>query len=427
MSVGAGSPSWWHTTATHAQAEPSPPTALPRRVDCAVVGGGVSGLGAAAAIAEAGRSVVLLEQHEPAAGASGRNAGFLLRGAADNYAAACRQWGRERARFVWRWTEDNLRALIDAGGSAAPGFEQRPSCLVAMEDQERQDIEASIVLLREDGFAVERLGPGDDRATDSLWSNGDPLVGLINPGDACCQPVELVRTLRARADALGVRCVSGARVLSLKEGSGGVAVHHEHGVLHAGACVVCTNAAIPTLLPGCLGRIEANRGQMLACAAPGVRLDRCYYLNYGADYVRQLTDGTVLIGGRRSTNEAGERTTRAEAEEPVQSAIEALLERLLGVRVGASARVLHRWAGTMGFTPDHLPLVGAVPGRGSVVVCGGFTGHGMSMGYLCGRHAAAVALGREGVHPAFDPGRFAALDASGGPAGATRPAGSPTR
>ena len=34
-----------------------------------------------------------------------------MRGAADNYAAAIRDWGHERARTIWRWTEENLLAL----------------------------------------------------------------------------------------------------------------------------------------------------------------------------------------------------------------------------------------------------------------------------------------------------------------------------
>ena len=51
------------------------------------------------------------------------------------------------------------------------------------------------------------------------------------------------------------------------------------------------------------------------------------------------------------------------------------LERHLR-QLGVEEPVTHRWAGTMGFTDDELPLVGAVPGMPGVYVCGGYTGHG---------------------------------------------------
>jgi glycine/D-amino acid oxidase-like deaminating enzyme len=49
--------------------------------------------------------------------------------------------------------------------------------------------------------------------------------------------------------------------------------------------------------------------------------------------------------------------------------------------LGVEEPVTHRWAGTMGFTDDELPLVGAVPGLPGVYVCGGYTGHGWAFAF----------------------------------------------
>jgi glycine/D-amino acid oxidase-like deaminating enzyme len=48
--------------------------------------------------------------------------------------------------------------------------------------------------------------------------------------------------------------------------------------------------------------------------------------------------------------------------------------------------VTHRWAGTMGFSDDALPLVGVAPGSRRIHVCGG-TGHGLGFAI-----SAAIAL-----------------------------------
>jgi len=58
-----------------------------------------------------------------------------------------------------------------------------------------------------------------------------------------------------------------------------------------------------------------------------------------------------------------------------------------------------RWAGTMGFSPDGLPLIGPVGGASSPWFCGGFTGHGMSMGYQAAHEAVDAML--EGREPMF--------------------------
>ena len=38
------------------------------------------------------------------------------------------------------------------------------------------------------------------------------------------------------------------------------------------------------------------------------------------------------------------------------------------------------WAGYLTETADYLPLLGRMPGRSKVWVCGGFNGHGMPVG-----------------------------------------------
>jgi glycine/D-amino acid oxidase-like deaminating enzyme len=51
----------------------------------------------------------------------------------------------------------------------------------------------------------------------------------------------------------------------------------------------------------------------------------------------------------------------------------------------------------MGFTADGLPLVGGLPGGERIVMCGGYTGHGMGFAAECA--AIAVALIVDGVPP----------------------------
>ena len=65
-------------------------------------------------LARRGFDAVLVERSHLAAGASGRNAGFLLAGVADCYAEAVRIYGREKAREVWNITNENQDRMLEA-------------------------------------------------------------------------------------------------------------------------------------------------------------------------------------------------------------------------------------------------------------------------------------------------------------------------
>lgn len=358
--------------------------------DLAIVGAGIAGLSAALTAGRRGLSTVILERERPGAGASGRNAGFLIRGAADNYALAAREWGRDRAATVWRITEENHRLLRSLGVGALDGYRQLGSCVVALEPVELGELRESLDMLREDGFEAEWIEPGASR--DNLWQSGRALGGLLNPGDAICSPVELLGLLEASL-APTVNLVVGGEVMSIAPGPGGLHVSSRTHRVRAERVLICTNAYSGSLLPSLADLVTPRRGQLLQIAADGASLDHAYYANRGSEYFRPGPEGTLLVGGCRTYFADQELGLDDRVTEPVQSALERFASEVLGVR----GRVLARWAGTMGFSPDGLPLVGPVPVEGipdgSVWFCGGFTGHGMSMAHKVAADAVDQMLG----------------------------------
>src|SRR5437899_1034454 len=68
--------------------------------DVVVVGAGIAGIATAYPLARAGARPLVLEARSVAEAASGRNAGFLLAGVADDFVVAVRRYGEDRARRV---------------------------------------------------------------------------------------------------------------------------------------------------------------------------------------------------------------------------------------------------------------------------------------------------------------------------------------
>jgi gamma-glutamylputrescine oxidase len=330
------------------------PGSLPDSTDVLVIGGGITGVSLMRHLSARGMQGVLVERDHLAAGASGRNAGFLLAGVAESYAAAVRTYGRSDAREIWGLTVENHDRQIEAAGDAEVGHLRSGSAILASGTEEARELEESAELLREDGF-------------EASWDGNV----LLNPRDGEVYPTKLVGALAARAPSGSIR--EGVEVTAVE--SGGL-VRAGDAECRAGVVILATNAYTPQLVPQV--EIEPNRAQMLATEPERARVtEHPTYSHYGYRYWRQLHSGEVLIGGWRDTSMATEVTYEAEPTTGIQEHLDE------GVRgLGVRGRVTHRWAGTMGFTKTGLPLVGPVEGLKNVYLCAGFNGHGMGFAFM---------------------------------------------
>jgi gamma-glutamylputrescine oxidase len=366
--------------------EPSPERPSRRAggdgVDVAVVGGGVTGCACALALARAGRRVRVYDGREIAGGASGRNGGFALRGGAAAYGVSAEAIGRERTIEYWRATEQALDRIEAVAGDA---LDRTGSLRLAADETERDELRAEYEALREDGFDAEwreELPP----PLDGLFA-----AAIFHPRDGALQPARLVRRLAALAVDAGAEIREGERVDSVAD-------------LPVRQVVVCTDGYPSGLLGALEGLIIPTRGQMIATEPIPERLFPCpHYSRHGFDYWQQREDGRILAGGFRDTALTEEFTTSEETTPEIQAALERFVAELVGWPVVAT----HRWAGLFGFVPDLLPVVGRVPGEDGLWVAGGYSGHGMVLGFLCGGLVADAIVGRESpLLDLFDPSRL---------------------
>jgi gamma-glutamylputrescine oxidase len=350
-----------------------------------VVGGGVSGLSCARTLAQAGLGVRLLEARRVGSGASGRNGGFALRGLALPYAI-------HRNAALMRLTDEGLERMADLAGDA---FHRAGSLYVAADQEELALVRAEHEALSADGFEGEWV------EAEALPTALSPhyVGGLFHPHDGLLEPGRWSRRLAELAAATGVEIHEESRALELD----GTVVRTAGGSVAADAVVLATDGYTHGLLPELDELVAPARNQVLAT----VPLDERYfepavYARHGYDYWQQTPGGRIVLGGRRDVALETE-TTREEATTAlVQGELEGLLERLLG-HVPA---VTHRWAGLLGFTPDRLPLVGALPGREGVWCALGYSGHGNVLALVCGEGVAHALLGRPDTRlAAFSPGR----------------------
>ena len=114
------------------------------------------------------------------------------------------------------------------------------------------------------------------------------------------------------------------------------------------------------------------------------------YSHDGFFYLRQTREGVLLAGGARHLHEKEEEGFEEAVTEAVQRDIEGYVRGYFPL--AQDMHVAQRWSGTMGFSPDHLPVVGELPGIPGSYWAGGFTGHGMAYGFRFGKMLAEAVL-----------------------------------
>lgn len=357
-------------------------TGLPRlegdvSADVCVVGLGGSGLACIGELRRMGASVVGVDAGMVAGGAAGRNGGFLLAGSYHFYHDAVAASGRDRALAIYRAT----LAEMDRITAETPDAVRRVGSLrIAASDEEVEDCRAQLAAMQADGLAVE-------------WYQGAEGTGLLVPSDGAYDPLLRCRTLASRLAAEGARLFEHSPAAEPRPGE----VVTPAGRVRCDRVIVAVDGRLERLVPALAGRVRTARLQMVATAPlPEIRFPRPVYMRYGFEWWQQLPDGRIALGGFRDQGGEPEWTADAEPCDTVQGMIQGFLRDTLGI----DAPVTHRWAASVGYTDDGLPVLAEVaPG---VWACGGYSGTGNVIGALCGRAAAQLALtGSSGIAPLF--------------------------
>jgi glycine/D-amino acid oxidase-like deaminating enzyme len=375
-----------------------PPLAGDVRADVCVVGGGIGGIAAAWHLAARGISAAVLEARTVASGASGRNGGFFIAGAAPLYDEACALFGRERAARVHAATIATQREMLAVAQEvgAAGHFRIVGMLRLAVDEAEALSVRAQHAALAADGFPGELVAEADLPA--ALARPG--RIGLFTPGDGAVHPARWVRALAAAAERRGTRIFEGTRVAGPPQVDGdGVLVRTEGGAVRAQRALVALDGGLAGLVPAAAG-VRSRRLNMLATAPAPERLPCPVYARHGHEYAQQLPDGRVALGGFSDLDGAASYTDREELSAPVQERLDFYLRDELDVH----APVTHRWVGLVGYSERPLPVCGPVPGTdGRVTAIGGYNGTGHVQAFLAARLAVAELLGEPEPGPRLYP------------------------
>lgn len=357
--------------------------------DVAILGAGFTGLAAALALAENGRSVVVVDAAEPGWGASGRNNGQIIPGLKldpDEVVARC---GERIGERLVQWSGEapaRTFALIERhkipcnpvrAGWIQPAYTERDIAIITHRHGQWRRRGVNAVML-DRGQLPAMLGTP---AFFGAWL--DPRGGTIHP-------LNYARGLARVAMDGGAQLFARAKVDRLQRVGEAWRLETADGRVEARQVIVATNAYTEDLVPGLRRSIVPLRtAQVATRPLPDSIRKTILPGRQGASDTRRLltsfrlsTDGRLMMGGSGATGGAH---TPALLHHLHRSAKE------LFAHLGP-LEWEYGWSGYLALTPDHLPHIHE-PARGMVVALG-CNGRGIAISTAMGGLLAERLLGR---------------------------------
>jgi len=358
----------------------TPPLDGDASADVAIIGGGFTGCSAALHLALKGKSAIVLEAEESGRGGSGRNAGLVNAG-------------------LWLDPEEVVRRAGPTHGERmVAGLDKAPERV--FEIVERYDIDCDLVRKGVIKGAHSPAGMRELEEHARQWQarganvevvdrariaelTGIPTLhgGIVDHRSASIQPLSYVRGLAGAAIQEGARIHTGTRATKLEQTGDGWRVTTPGGTVSAGSVVLATNAYSDDLWPG-VKESTIPVGCFFYASEPMGENMRNTVLPAGhgmydtqkvMTFSRRDRDHRLIFGSLGYPPRANPERASAWAN------------RFLGRRFPQmrGAKFTYRWAGTIGFTPDHIPRLHE-PAPGLYVPLG-YNGRGIAPGTFWGR------------------------------------------
>jgi len=411
MATHSPHPSFWLANLERTQL----PSAedLPESVDVVVIGGGLTGVSTAYWLSSLGIEALLLEKGKLSSGATGRNGGHIVADSDTDFAVAIQQQGLAEAKAILSFSRENFRQLHEFVEAHQVECDFRTNDLVslALNAEQAAYLKQSCELMAAHGLISDFW----DTQEVTVRTQSDAFcAGLRMSGHGQLWPAKLVIALAQQAIQQGAKLATHTLVKHVERHAVHITVRTDRGDVQTKAVVYATNALAYHLLPELKDIIKPVRGQALA-TAPAPRLwDFDWLANDGYEYAIQRVDGRIIFGGMRWRSPSKEEYIEDDVsiDHRVSQGLQAFLsDKFEPLR---DIKIEYEWTGIMGFTPDEQPLIGELPHRPGEYIAAGFTGNGMSLGFLAGKVLAELIAGREGapIPAAFAPRRFSGTDVS---------------
>lgn len=361
-----------------------------RTCDVVIIGGGFTGLSAAAHLAKAGTNVVLIEAHRFGDGASGRNGGQLGTGQRAWAEEMEAEYGFSRAKALFDLAEEAKAYLLEFTAANQIDIDYMPGQLsVAHKPRYVDDYKAHAEIMA-NRFSYPHISFMDARETAERLGSTAYFGGTRDIGTGHIHPMKLVIGTARVAALAGAQLFEGTPSTGIISSGGKVKVSTPRGTVTAQKCLIAVNAYGGTLEPVSAAHIMPI-GSFIGATVPlgadsdvlpgGEAVDDSRFV---VRYFRRSKDGRLLFGGREVYGVNDPKDIHIHIRRQIVELYPALRD----------VEITHGWGGYVGITVPRKPFVREV--MPNVISAGGYSGHGVMLSNFFGKlYAETVAGNRD--------------------------------
>lgn len=361
-----------------------------RQADVVIIGGGFTGLSAAAHLAEAGVNVVLIDANRFGDGASGRNGGQLGTGQRAWVEDLEADYGFERAKALFDLAEHAKAHLFDFAQAHSIDIDFVPGQMSVVHKKRYLKPYEDHAYTMGARFGYPYIHYMDAAETAERLGSKRYHGGIYDRGTGHIQPMKLVVGLARAASAAGAQLFENTAATGIRSENGRVTVTTTSGTIGAARCLIAVNAHGGKLEPISAAHVMPIRS-FIGATVPlpldspvlpgGESVDDSRFV---VRYFRRAKDGRLLFGGREAYT----------ADNPIDISVHIRRQIAEIYPALANIEMTHAWGGSVGITLPRKPFVREV--MPNVISAGGYSGHGVMLANYVGKlYADTIAGNRE--------------------------------
>ncbi|MEW9807754.1 NAD(P)/FAD-dependent oxidoreductase [Mesorhizobium sp. ZMM04-5] len=358
--------------------------------DVVIVGGGFTGLSAAAHLAKAGVNVALIEGNRIGDGASGRNGGQLGTGQRAGAEEMEKEFGFARAKALFDLAEEAKAHLLEFAATNDIEIDFRPGHLnVCHRERDLPEFLEHVEAMTT-RFNYPDIAYMDAAETRARMGSDHYFGGVRDTGTGHIHPLKLVIGTARVAAASGAKLFENTKASGVKTNGGKVVVTTPRGTITAQKCLIAVNAYGGELEPKTAAHIMPL-GSFIGATVPlgddspvlpgGESVSDSRFV---VRYFRRAKTGELLFGGREIYAPGDPQDIHIHIRRQIVEIYPELKD----------VEITHAWGGYVGITMPRKPYVREVmPG---VIAAGGYSGHGVMLSNFMGKlYAETVAGNRD--------------------------------
>lgn len=360
--------SWYHKSAKPINLPVNTPNGI-LNFDVAIIGGGLTGIGAALKLAQSNANIAVLEAKEIGAGASGRNGGLVCSGFRHDQAWLENKFGEIIAHDLWNISQAAKSHLQNLITNFKISADYESGLLFSAHNERMMNW-----LIKDKEHLENKYNYNDleilnkEQARNALSTNAY-YGGVLDKGAGRIHPLKLLNGMAEAAVGMGANIFENCPATKIVENNNIIEIHHPYGIIKAKKLIICGDGYLHNLNNNIEAKVLPIYSFVIATEPLNFELlngvSGAMDTKFVVNYFQKTIDNRLIFGG-------GEKYSASWPKDVASFVRKNMLKIYPQLE---NVNIEYAWGGALGITSNRLPFVRAI--SQNIFCASGYSGQGV--------------------------------------------------